>query len=82
MAKIKTCRIHDLLHDLCLREAESKRMLNVVNDETHDGQSKRDFPRGLKWVSFHTTRGYQPTIFNDPTHGRTHSLHFMEYMPI
>ncbi|MCD7470564.1 hypothetical protein HAX54_010533 [Datura stramonium] len=27
--KIKTCRINDLLHDLCLREAESKRMLYV-----------------------------------------------------
>ncbi|KAK4374137.1 hypothetical protein RND71_004814 [Anisodus tanguticus] len=29
--KIKTCRIHDLLHDLCLREAESENLLYVVN---------------------------------------------------
>lgn len=74
--KIKTCRIHDLLHDLCLREDKSKRMLYVVNDlSTYEGQ-RRAFSRGLKWVSFHTMRGYQPILFDDPTRRKTRSLHF------
>lgn len=68
--KIKTYRIHDLLHDLCLREAESKKMLFVVNDVTYEGP-RRAFPQGLKWVSFHTMGGYQPIIFNDPTQTKT-----------
>lgn len=53
--KIKTCRLHDLIHDLCLREAETKKILYAVNDITYEGPG-RDFPRGLKLVSFQITR--------------------------
>ncbi|KAM3270826.1 putative late blight resistance protein R1A-10 [Capsicum chacoense] len=55
--KIKTYRIHDLLHDLCLREAESENLLYVLNPPVSKGH-QTVFPKGSRWVSLHSTRGY------------------------
>ncbi|KAG5569532.1 hypothetical protein H5410_059298 [Solanum commersonii] len=44
--KIKTCRIHDLVHELCLREAQSQNFLFIRNDKTESA------PRvGCQWIS-------------------------------
>ncbi|TMW92218.1 hypothetical protein EJD97_013335 [Solanum chilense] len=43
---IKTCRIHDLVHELCLREAQSQNFLFIRNDKTES------VPRvGYRWIS-------------------------------
>uniref|UniRef100_M1BKW8 Disease resistance protein n=2 Tax=Solanum tuberosum TaxID=4113 RepID=M1BKW8_SOLTU len=72
--KIKTCRIHDLLHDLCLSESESENLLYVSNPPTNVRQHRR-------WVSFHQKpmQDYFPLPF--PTYGKTRSLHFLEVKP-
>ncbi|XP_070046207.1 putative late blight resistance protein homolog R1A-10 [Nicotiana tomentosiformis] len=73
--KTKTCRIHDLLHDLCLREAEKENLLYVVNPSIAKGH-RTVFPKGRRWVSLHSTRGFSsPFCFGDLTHSKTRSLH-------
>ncbi|OIS98138.1 putative late blight resistance protein -like r1a-6 [Nicotiana attenuata] len=73
--KIKTCRIHDLLHDLCLREAESENLLYVANPVTYEG-SRRVSSQGRRWVSVHPKRGCFSFIsFDDLIHSITRSLH-------
>ncbi|XP_075086708.1 putative late blight resistance protein homolog R1B-16 isoform X4 [Nicotiana tabacum] len=73
--KIKTCRIHDLLHDLCWREAESDSILYVVNDVPYGGP-RRYFPQGRRWVSLHLAGGYYPTLFSALSYSKTRSVHF------
>ncbi|KAH0682295.1 hypothetical protein KY289_020047 [Solanum tuberosum] len=48
--QIKTCRIHDLFHDLCLKEAESENLLYVLGPDltTH---LDRNFRKGPRWMS-------------------------------
>ncbi|XP_049391654.1 putative late blight resistance protein homolog R1B-8 [Solanum stenotomum] len=48
--QIKTCRIHDLFHDLCLKEAESENLLYVLGSDltTH---LDRNFRKGPRWMS-------------------------------
>ncbi|XP_070048394.1 putative late blight resistance protein homolog R1A-10 isoform X2 [Nicotiana tomentosiformis] len=73
--KTKTCRIHDLLHDLCLREAEKENLLYVVNPPIAKGH-RTVFPKGRRWVSLHSTRGFSSLFrFGDLTHSKTRSLH-------
>ncbi|XP_059307439.1 putative late blight resistance protein homolog R1B-14 [Lycium ferocissimum] len=73
--KIKTCRVHGPAHDLCLREAECKNLLYVVNPET--GKTYRMFsPQGRQWVSVNSKGDYHPVPFDDLTHSRMRSLHF------
>ncbi|MCE3216964.1 hypothetical protein HAX54_009726 [Datura stramonium] len=49
--KIKTCRVHDLVHELCLREAQSQNLLFVRNDKT-----KAIPPVGCQWISIQSRR--------------------------
>nr|XP_009786702.1 PREDICTED: putative late blight resistance protein homolog R1A-3 [Nicotiana sylvestris] len=73
--KIKTCRIHDLLHDLCLREAESENLLYMANPVTYEGP-RRVSSQGRRWVSVHPKRGcFSFIFFDDLTHNKTRSLH-------
>ncbi|KAH0644351.1 hypothetical protein KY284_032235 [Solanum tuberosum] len=75
--KIKTCKIHDLLHDLCLRESESESLLYVSNPPISD----TDVRQHRRWVSFHQKpmQDFFPLPF--PTYGKTRSLHFLEVKP-
>uniref|UniRef100_M1BKW1 Disease resistance protein n=1 Tax=Solanum tuberosum TaxID=4113 RepID=M1BKW1_SOLTU len=75
--KIKTCRIHDLLHDLCLRESESESLLYVSNPPI----SGTNVPQHRRWVSFHQepVRDFFSLPF--PTYGKTRSLHFLAVKP-
>ncbi|MCD7460173.1 hypothetical protein HAX54_042982 [Datura stramonium] len=73
--KIKTCRIHDLLHDLCLIEAESDSLL-YVEDLPISKTSIRVCPQGHRWVSVHPKRGCFSFIhFDELTHSKSRSLH-------
>nr|XP_016494656.1 PREDICTED: putative late blight resistance protein homolog R1A-10 isoform X1 [Nicotiana tabacum] len=69
--KIKTCRIHDLLHDLCLREAESENLLYVACRG-----STRVSSQG-RWVSVNPERGYDSyALLENLTHSKIRSIHF------
>ncbi|XP_075109445.1 putative late blight resistance protein homolog R1A-10 isoform X1 [Nicotiana tabacum] len=73
--KTKTCRIHDLLHDLCLREAEKENLLYVVNPPISKGH-RTVFPKGRRWLSLHSMRGFSSSFrFDNLTHSKTRSLH-------
>ncbi|KAH0644339.1 hypothetical protein KY284_032223 [Solanum tuberosum] len=67
--KIKTCKIHDLLHDLCLRESESENLLYVSNPPTN-------VPQHHRWVSFHEEPMRDFFSLPFPTYSKTRSLHF------
>ncbi|XP_009758245.1 putative late blight resistance protein homolog R1B-16 [Nicotiana sylvestris] len=47
--KIMTCIIHDLVHDFCLKEADSQNLLYIVNTDI-DGPLWV-IPEGCRWVS-------------------------------
>ncbi|KAH0759797.1 hypothetical protein KY290_023290 [Solanum tuberosum] len=50
--QIKTCRIHDLFHDFCSKEAESENLLYVVgSDSTTVSQLHTNFRQGCRWMS-------------------------------
>ncbi|XP_055802628.1 putative late blight resistance protein homolog R1B-16 [Solanum dulcamara] len=49
--KIKTCRIHDLVHELCLREAQSQNFLFIRNDKTESVPHV-----GFRWISIQKRR--------------------------
>ncbi|XP_075086707.1 putative late blight resistance protein homolog R1A-3 [Nicotiana tabacum] len=85
--KIKTFRIHDLLHDFCLREAEEEKILYVANSMlSQEHRMVSEIPQGRRWVSVHPDYGQFPPIlfddhsnptilFDDLTHRKTRSLH-------
>ncbi|XP_055819816.1 putative late blight resistance protein homolog R1A-10 [Solanum dulcamara] len=75
--KIKTCRIHDLLHDLCLRESESENLLYVSNPPI----SGPIVPQDRRWVSFHQSPVQDFFSLPFPTYGKTRSLHFLAGKP-
>ncbi|KAH0641640.1 hypothetical protein KY289_032614 [Solanum tuberosum] len=70
--KIKTCRIHDLLHDLCLRESESESLLYVLNPPT----SGSDLPQDRRWVSIHQ-QPEQNRLSPSLTYDKTRSVHYL-----
>ncbi|XP_049376691.1 putative late blight resistance protein homolog R1A-10 [Solanum stenotomum] len=75
--KIKTCKIHDLLHDLCLRESESESLLYVSNPPISD----TDVLQLGRWVSFHQEPVEDFFSLPFPTYGKTRSLHFLAVKP-
>ncbi|KAH0644353.1 hypothetical protein KY284_032237 [Solanum tuberosum] len=75
--KIKACRIHDLLHDLCLRESESESLLYVSNPQI----SGTNVPQHGRWVSFHQEPEEDFFSLPFPTYGKTRSLHFLAVKP-
>ncbi|MCD7458530.1 hypothetical protein HAX54_038501 [Datura stramonium] len=77
--KIKTCRIHDLLHDLCLREAERESILYIANLPISETERHISFcPQGRRWVSVvQSKRGsLSPIHFDDVSYKKTRSIHY------
>ncbi|XP_060179698.1 putative late blight resistance protein homolog R1A-10 [Lycium barbarum] len=68
---IKTCRIHDLLHDLCLIEAERENLLYVPNPSISEPKS---VIQDRRWVSFHLEEG---CFFSSLTYSKTRSVKFL-----
>ncbi|XP_019184314.1 PREDICTED: putative late blight resistance protein homolog R1B-16 isoform X1 [Ipomoea nil] len=56
--KIKSFRMHDLLHAFCVREAQKENLLHVVLSE-----NRSDFPqKGFRWVSIQSVNFDMSTI--------------------
>ncbi|XP_019155098.1 PREDICTED: putative late blight resistance protein homolog R1B-16 [Ipomoea nil] len=48
--KIKTCRMHDIVHDFCVREAIKEKLLNVDNKQHPScGELQQE---GCRWLNF------------------------------
>ncbi|KAI3700099.1 hypothetical protein L2E82_44715 [Cichorium intybus] len=45
--RIKTCRVHDMLRDLCLREAKEEKFLQVIKGQIKDSNSLIPYHRRL-----------------------------------
>ncbi|XP_031091131.1 putative late blight resistance protein homolog R1A-10 [Ipomoea triloba] len=71
--KMKTVKIHDLLRDLCLREARHENLLNVIGDEKLSFYKKKISHR---WISA-TSRFHQLSLIK--CFHKSHSFHCPEY---
>ncbi|XP_031091125.1 putative late blight resistance protein homolog R1A-10 [Ipomoea triloba] len=67
--KMKTIRIHDLLRDLCLREAQHENLLNVIGDKKLPFYKKKI---SCHWIS--ATSGFDLLPLTKCFH-KSHSLH-------
>ncbi|XP_031098376.1 putative late blight resistance protein homolog R1B-16 [Ipomoea triloba] len=47
--KIKTCRMHDMVHEFCVREAIKEKLLNVENKQHPCGELQQE---GCRWLNF------------------------------
>ncbi|XP_019155095.1 PREDICTED: putative late blight resistance protein homolog R1A-10 [Ipomoea nil] len=47
--KMKTCRMHDMVHEFCVREAIKEKLLNVENEEHPCGELQEE---GCRWLNF------------------------------
>ncbi|XP_031091191.1 putative late blight resistance protein homolog R1A-4 [Ipomoea triloba] len=68
--KMKTVRIHDLLRDLCLREARHENLLNVIGDEKLPFYKKKISCRWIRAAS-----GFDLLPLTKCFH-KSHSLHY------
>ncbi|XP_019154272.1 PREDICTED: putative late blight resistance protein homolog R1B-8 [Ipomoea nil] len=82
--KMKTIRIHDLLQDLCLREAQHENLLNVIANDYHDvvgleilpffkRKSQHSFSKPCRWTSI------RPRCFTVDCFDKFHSLHCVNF---
>ncbi|XP_075081970.1 putative late blight resistance protein homolog R1B-16 isoform X2 [Nicotiana tabacum] len=70
--KIMTCMIHDLVHDFCLKEADSQNLLYIVNTDI-DGPLWV-IPEGCRWVSQHSWGFYFRRRFPDLAYSKLRSF--------
>ncbi|TMW91269.1 hypothetical protein EJD97_014554 [Solanum chilense] len=49
--KIKTCRIHDIFHDFCLKEGESQNLLHVVGSDSTTNTVISQLYNDSRWIS-------------------------------
>ncbi|XP_031096816.1 putative late blight resistance protein homolog R1A-3 [Ipomoea triloba] len=47
--EIKTCRMHDMVHEFCVREAIKEKLLNVENEQHPYGELQQE---GCRWLNF------------------------------
>ncbi|XP_031090594.1 putative late blight resistance protein homolog R1B-17 isoform X2 [Ipomoea triloba] len=68
--KTKTVRTHDLLRDLCLREARHENLLNIIGEEKLPLYKKEI---SCRWIS--ATLGFHPLPLTKCFH-KSHSFHY------
>ncbi|XP_019154253.1 PREDICTED: putative disease resistance RPP13-like protein 3 [Ipomoea nil] len=68
--KMKTIKMHDLLRDLCLREARHENLLNVIGDEKHPFFNKII---SCRWISTATSQYYLLPL---ELFHKSHSFHY------
>ncbi|XP_031111204.1 late blight resistance protein R1-A-like [Ipomoea triloba] len=57
--KVKTFRMHDLLHSFCVREAKKENLLHVVYENGSNSSQK-----GFRWLSIQSTRFNKQTLYS------------------
>ncbi|XP_019197941.1 PREDICTED: putative late blight resistance protein homolog R1B-8 [Ipomoea nil] len=67
LGNIKTCRMHDLLYDLCLREAKDEKLLSVIYEEIESVQLDETQPKcydenGNRWLRFQSWSSFLPNF--------------------
>ncbi|XP_031100362.1 putative late blight resistance protein homolog R1B-8 [Ipomoea triloba] len=77
--RIKTCKIHDLTHEMCLRLAKGKNILHVIDDKFHVGQSSKEISQeeeenGNFWVSLQSISNISRLDFEHRTLQKCHSF--------
>ncbi|XP_019150614.1 PREDICTED: putative late blight resistance protein homolog R1B-16 isoform X2 [Ipomoea nil] len=88
--KIKTIRMHDLLRDLCLKEAQCENLLNVIGNDYHGAvagqvklpfykrKSQHLFSKACPWISI------KPGCYNIQIRSKCfdkfHSLHSVDHI--
>ncbi|XP_031091149.1 putative late blight resistance protein homolog R1B-17 [Ipomoea triloba] len=76
--KMKTIRIHDLLRDLCLKEAGRETLLNVIGDEKlpfYKRKSQHLFSKPCRWISDTSECLNNQIKSGDKRFDKSHSLH-------
>lgn len=59
---IRTCMVHDLLHDLCIREAKNENLLYVVGEQS--GSRQMEFaPSDCRWVRASKESYSDPSLY-------------------
>ncbi|XP_019154432.1 PREDICTED: putative late blight resistance protein homolog R1B-16 isoform X2 [Ipomoea nil] len=88
--KIKTIRMHDLLRDLCLREARCENLLNVIGNDYHGAdvglvklpfykrKSHHLFSKACPWISINPRCYYIPV--GSKCFDKFHSLHSVDHI--
>ncbi|XP_019156822.1 PREDICTED: disease resistance protein RPP13-like [Ipomoea nil] len=72
--KIKSFRMHDLLHAFCVREAQKENLLHVVMSE-----NRSDFPqKGVRWLRIQSVNLDMSTIYSQTKSSRSFFFFFVE----
>ncbi|XP_031100366.1 putative late blight resistance protein homolog R1A-4 [Ipomoea triloba] len=74
--KIKTCKIHDLTREMCLKLAKGKNILHVIDDKFQIGQSSKGISQenGNFWVSLQSISNISRLGFDHRTFQKCHSF--------
>ncbi|XP_031091171.1 putative late blight resistance protein homolog R1A-10 [Ipomoea triloba] len=76
--KIKTIRMHDLLRDLCLREARYENLLNVIGNDYHGAVA--GLVKACPWISMKP--GCSSIQITSMCFDKLHSLHSVDYVDL
>ncbi|XP_019164729.1 PREDICTED: putative late blight resistance protein homolog R1A-4 [Ipomoea nil] len=74
--RIKTCKMHDLTREMCLRLAKDKNILHVIDDKFQDGQFSKEISQenGNFWVSLQSISNISRLGFEHRTLQKCHSF--------
>ncbi|XP_019157649.1 PREDICTED: putative late blight resistance protein homolog R1B-14 [Ipomoea nil] len=74
--KVKSCKLHDLVHDFCLRKAQEENMVVVSNDDLAGTRSDTKQPKlGCRWISCQSRRWpFTRSSSLNYTQGKIHSI--------
>ncbi|XP_031107593.1 putative late blight resistance protein homolog R1A-10 [Ipomoea triloba] len=77
---IKTCRMHDLLFDLCLREVEKEKLLSTFRQRSENvvklGNTEPLFEYANRWLTFQTMYNPRPKFSDNYNFHKSRTLFF------